>query len=333
MKKFIKTYEEFNWHDLAQPGNIMVIKMGLYGLVGYYASKYLSKYLINKEVISKLKDPIYTKRYGNRLIEREGDLVKIYHTLEKKEQFILNIKTREISYVDDNQTDKDGKKIQKSAKLNDSDYKQLMDGIKFVEGLGDIKELYQDLDDFGFNVEIRYTDFFRREFALKCIRKDMDSIRQGYFGSKNTGFFGDEEDTIAEEGDEFFHYPEDQGDHDMFEGVSKNFDDFMDILESSIERIEDELKVSITPYPAPSVSSTNKTPSITRIDGEYFISYREDTDSTWNKFNSYKEKNPKVSQKERMKKYKEIKDESDNKNLNDLKKIPNAFYIYFKTKI
>lgn len=152
--KYLKKYESFEFHDIAYIGYFALSQLFI-----KYGSKYLL-YKRNKKVFDeKMKDQFYS--YYNWKMEEKGDLITVIRisktNADNEPTFELNRKTREVKYIPKGFT----------VKLNKSDFDNLLNSILYTKEVSDtIEDCFIDLQDEGFKVELRSTDFRNKSFIV-----------------------------------------------------------------------------------------------------------------------------------------------------------------------
>lgn len=169
--KYVKTYEEFDWHAFSTYAPLVG------AAVGHLIAKYGGKYLINKnkkEYFKKsMQDDLYTR--GRWQIKEEGNEISINKKMyngDIKPRYIINKETREFKFISDT--------YPIIIKLSTSDLNNMINDLNWVNEVSEsIEDCFHDLRDEGFEVELNATDFVKRGIVVLIhLKSDSDD----YFG-------------------------------------------------------------------------------------------------------------------------------------------------------
>lgn len=161
--KHLKKYEEFDWQSISL---WPAIGMAL----GHLLAKYGGKYLLNKKrrdyFNKSMKDDLYTR--GRWDVKEEGNLININKKMfngEIKPRYILDKQKREFTFISDT--------YPLSIKLSKPDMDNMVNDLKWINEVSEsIFDLFDDLKDEGFEVDLRSTDFTKRGITVVLHRKE-----------------------------------------------------------------------------------------------------------------------------------------------------------------
>lgn len=202
--KNIKTYEEFDWHQVIQDWELSLAASGWF--MAYFGTKFLNKLHTNSTIKKRFKN-MMSGNYPNRnwIIEKDGDIIKLIqkygYSKKSNLKFIINTKEKTFEYVGDAYPIK--------LKLKDNELKNIIDGIEFTKQVSEsVNDFYYELSDNGFTCELDGIDFYKKSFAIlitkskineNCINEEMDEY---------DGEFPDHEEPDDDEYEDYHdHYP------------------------------------------------------------------------------------------------------------------------------
>lgn len=205
--KNIKTYEEFDWHQVIQdnwePG---LAASGWF--MTYFGTKFLNKLQTNSTVKKRFKD-MMSGNYPNRnwIIEKDGYIIKLIqkygYSKESNLKFIINTKEKTFEYLSDAYPIK--------LKLKDNELKNILDGIEFTKQVSEsVNDFYYELSDNGFTCELDGIDFYKKSFVISITKS---KINENSINEEMDEYDGEEpdddeyEDYDEEPDDDEYHYP------------------------------------------------------------------------------------------------------------------------------
>lgn len=208
--KNIKTYEEFDWHQVIQDN--WEITTGIAGWsMAYFGTKFLNKLHTNSTIKKRFKD-MMSGNYPNRnwIIEKDGYIIKLIqkygYSKESNLRFIINTKEKTLEYVSDAYPIK--------LKLKDNELKNIIDGIEFTKQVSEsVNDFYYELSDNGFTCELDGIDFYKKSFAILITKSKINEnfINEGELTPDDENI--DDEEPDNDEYEDYDEEPDYDDDH------------------------------------------------------------------------------------------------------------------------
>lgn len=189
--KNIKTYEEFDWHNLLHH-TIDIGMISLPFITGYLGNKLrtrMFKKKLNKSQSVELMSPDRWSSRKWKIEENDNQIIltsKSKEEIDLKDNIILKIdkKKMTINFIQ-KRIIEDEDAFNWVDKLKKSEFDQIIDGISFVKKVtGMIKECTYELTDSGYNVDVDSVDFVKKSFDIKVFVEDGQRFNISDIGEK-----------------------------------------------------------------------------------------------------------------------------------------------------